>query len=566
MKLFPFLKNSLLCMLMLLGLTSATPLATSSSLQKQILYFMQQGNTRESLTLYQKFYEQTGVHHFELLEQLGLILLDQGSRIKDPEIQLMTMFGAGIAGNDKTLYLLEEGLKSPYPQLQLVCLNLVASSYDDKADDSLLNAMLSSELLVRFEAAFHLAKKKHPQALAHIESLMIKLPDEVHALFPQLLALVGTNEAFMILRKMMSSPNRDTRLAVIHSIAQTGRDDFLPQIRILASHHDIRQQETCAKALGLFKDETAIPLLERLAQSTNLTVALAALQALYNMGDQAAGLKIISIAKRHELFATALLGELKGTETVLKELISNSPHPLIKLNASLALLEKKDRQCIPILADILIHDSRDLAFVKTHSPGQALSYWKIIPSAQHNLAENPVVYELSVSMREEVLAKTLELPEEDFLKIASLIFELEQNDLVPSLVELLENLQTPGAIDLLKKYQQKTGAPLIRNYCNLALYRLKIPGSYAENLKKWISEQQGQELIRFRPFVPWEARTGLASYHLTPHETSRLLIESFESLARSQNNEGIQVLLEAIKNGNQTNKYALAGLLLRSIQ
>jgi len=565
MNLLSFIKTPLLYLL-LLGFISATSSPTPSALQKQILYFMQQGNVRESLTQYQKLYEQTGAHHFELLEQLGLILLDQGSRIKDPEVQLMTMFGAGIAGNDKTLYLLEEGLKSPFPQIQLVCLNLVASSYDDKAEDSLLNAMLSSEILVRFEAVYHLAKKKHPQAVSHIESLMIKLPDELHALFPQLLALVGTNEAFMILRKMMSSPNRDTRLAVIHSIAQTARDDFLPQIRILASHHDYRQQETCAQALGLFKDETAIPLLERLAQSPIMSVSLAALRALYNMGDQAAGLKIISIAKKQELFATALLGELKGTETVLQELVSQSPHPLIKLNASLALLEKKNRQCIPILADVLFQDSRDLAFVKSHSPGQALSYWKIIPSAQHNLAENLVAYELSVGMREEVLSKTMELPEEDFLKIASYIFELEQNDLVPCLVDLLENLQTPRAIELLKKYQQKTGAPLIRNYCNLALYRLQIPGSYAQNLKKWISEQQGQELIRFRPFIPWEARTGRSSYHLTPHETSRLLIESFETLARSQNNEGIQVLLEAIKNGNQTNKYALAGLLLRSIQ
>lgn len=539
--------------------------AAPQSQQKQILFFMQQGNTEQSLALYRQFYEQSGKHDFDLLEQIGLILLDQGSRIKDPETQLMSMFGAGIAGNDKTFYILEEGLKSHYPQLQMVCLNLLANSHDDDANDSLLHAMSSNEFLIRLEAAYLLAKKKHPQAAAHIESLMIKVPEEIHALFPQLLALAGTQESFNMLRKMMASPQKETRLAAIESLAKIGRDDLLPQVRILATHHDIAQQETCANALGILKDETAVPLLERLTSSSVNPVKLAALHALYKMGDHSAGQKIRAIAQKNDPFAVKLLGEIKGSEPLLNDLL-HSKSSIIRLNAGLSLLEHKDPRCVPLLKNILIQDSRDLAFTLADSPGHSLSYWKIIPSAQHNLAENPVVCELSVTMREEVLTQALELPEDDFLQIASSIFEHDQNDLVPCLVDLLQNLQTAKALDLLKKYQQKAGAPLIRNYCNLALYQLQVPGPYEENLKKWVLERKDEEMIRFRPFVPWEVRSDLSSYHLTPHETSRLLIESFESLARSQNNEGIQVLLEAIQKGNQINKYALAGLLLRSIQ
>lgn len=554
--------KKLLLSLLLLTL-AATP--TPQSLQKQILFAMQQGHAVQSLNLYQRYYQQAGRHDFDLLEQLGLILLDQGSRSKEPETLLLTMFGAGIAGNDKTFYILEQGLKSHYPQLQMVCLNLLANSHDDDAADSLIHAMSSNEFLIRLEAAYLLAKKKHPQAVSHIESLMIKVPEEIHALFPQLLALAGTKEAFTLLRKMMVSPQKETRLAAIDCLAKIGRDDLLPQIRVLATHHDIAQQETCAHALGLLKDEDAVPILEKLTESPISSVKLSALHALYMMGDREAGRKIQDQAKKPDPFAISLLGEIAGSEPLLNDLL-HSPSSIIRLNACLGLLELKDPRCLPLLKQILIQDSRDLAFTLAHSQGNSLTYWKIIPSAQHNLAETPIALELSVEMREEALTKALELPEQDFLNIAAAIFENDQNDLVPCLVDLLENLQTPKAIDLLKKYQQKAGAPLIRNYCNLALYRLQIPGPYGENLKNWVLERKNEELIRFRPFVPWEIRAENSTFHLTPQETSRLLIESFESLARSQNNEGIQVLLEAIQKGNQTNKYALAGLLLRSIQ
>ncbi|CCB86874.1 MULTISPECIES: HEAT repeat domain-containing protein [Parachlamydia] len=540
---------------------------TDSPQKKQVLYFMQRGNTQQALSLYRQICDETGKHDFELLEQVGLILLDQGLRTRDPEVQLLTMFGAGMATNDKTLYMLEEGLKSPNPMLQLISLNLLASSFDDEADDVLMHAMLSNELLIRLEAAFQLARKKHPQAVSQIESLMYKVPDALHPLFPQLFALAGNAEAFQIIRKLMASPNQDTRLSAIHCAAKAGRDDFLPQIRILASQHDVRQQEICAYVLGMLKDEQAIPLLEKLAQSGTISIRLAALNALYELGHKEACEGIVAAAKIQNPYAFTLLGDIKGYESTLYEL-SKSGSAVIKLNACLSLLRQGDRRCLPFLADILLQDSRDLAFVKANSPGSSLFYWKIIPSAHHNLANNPSAYELSVSMREQVLVETLDLPEEDFLDIATVLFEKEQNDLIPCLVDLLENVQTPKAVELLKRFQQKAGAPLIRNYCNLALYKLKIPGPYEENLKKWVLEQKDNELIRFRPFLPWETRSDISSspYHLTPHETSRLLIDSFEALARSQNYEGIQVLLEAIQNGNQTNKYALAGLLLRSIQ
>ena len=236
----------------------------------------------------------------------------------------------------------------------------------------------------------------------------------------------------------------------------------------------------------------------------------------------------------------------------------------VRFNAALALLEQEDARCLPTLCDLLLKDSKDLG-LSISSLGKTLSAYKIIPSATENFKEDPISKELSLHLKEKVLTRAVALPEKDFLDLAYTIFETHQSPLIPTLVHLLEKLQTPGSIQMLKTYQQKAGAPLIRNYCNLALYRLKEPGPYLENLKKWVAQEQTNELIRFRPIVPRNSNES-TSDQLTPEETSLLLIEAFEALAQMQEKESLDILLNAIREGNKKNKYALAGLLIRAAQ
>ena len=75
---------------------------------------------------------------------------------------------------------------------------------------------------------------------------------------------------------------------------------------------------------------------------------------------------------------------------------------------------------------------------------------------------------------------------------------------------------------------------------------------------------KNEELIRFRPFLPREMRDHEENYQLTPQDNSGLLIASFESFVSHKDEKGIDILLEAIQNGNAKNKYALAGLLMRA--
>ncbi len=51
-----------------------------------------------------------------------------------------------------------------------------------------------------------------------------------------------------------------------------------------------------------------------------------------------------------------------------------------------------------------------------------------------------------------------------------------------------------------------------------------------------------------------------------PEETSHFLITVFETLAKSQNQVGIETLIHAIAHGHPKNRYALAGLLMRTTE
>lgn len=530
---------------------------------KQIIFAIHSGDLESSLDLYEQHKKETGHHDLELIQQIGLILLDRGYRSNESEIQLLTLFGAGVAHHERCLYILEDGLNHPNPQIQLVALNMLARYQNDRADEALNRALGAPHLLIRLEALVHLAEKKHPKVAGQIEALMCKVDEELIPLFPPLYAIVGDAQSTRALKKLLVHANEAVRISAILSAAEYKRDDLLPQIRKLASHHDLAQQEACAIALGMMKDETMKARLKTMAQSSAPTLHLAAHQALYKLGVKESRSPVETSAKANNLFAIRILGGMQGSEELLAELVK-SPNLQVRINSALSLLERQDPRSLKPIAEILLHDSRDLLFVKSSSMSEGLTSWKAVPSASQNLKENPSSYELSLNFREHVLSKAAELPQKHFLPLAQTIFEQHQYDLIPTLVEILQEQKTQDAINLLKKYQQKAGAPLIRNYCNLALFNLKEPGPYADNLRAWITGKQAEDLINFRSYIPWNQRDHFADFELTPDETSKLLIAAFEAFAQTQDDKGIDILLTALRHGNTKNRYALAGLLIRA--
>lgn len=548
------------------NISSSAPSNTSTSVPNHILFLTHTGDTAKALQAYTDYVQQNGSHDFELIERIGLIILDQGFRSKDPETMLLTLFGAGISLNEKALYILEEGLVHNQPELQLIALNFLSKYHNDRADEVIHKAMASNYLIIRLEAVLSMARRKDPKATAQTEALMAKVDEDMWAIFPQIYAANGDAQSIKILRKMLAHSAEEIRIEAILSVAKHERDDLLPVIRRLATHHEPAQQEACAAALGMLRDESSAAKLQQLSKSSNATIKLAALKSLYHLGRKQVREEVEALAKNNDLFAIALLGDMPGSEDVLAELLKHSSSQVMG-NAALALLELGDPRCVSFIAEILMKDVRDLSIFKLNSPGKSLSAWKIVPSSQQNFKDQSTSLEVSLDAREALLMQAVDLPDKQFLMLANAIFETQQNDLVPTLVDVLENHPTPEVITLLKKHQQKAGAPLIRNYCNLALYKLKEAGPYADNLRTWVTQQQNIDLIRFRPLLPFNLRKEVeTSFSLTPQETSRLLVDAFEAFVSTQDDKGIEMLISVIQHGNPKNKYALIGLLMRAIQ
>lgn len=529
----------------------------------RILFLIQQGEHEQALKLYQATFQANGQHDFELLHQMGLRMLDYGFRQNDPENQLLALFGASVSAHEDAYYILEESVKSPYPEIQVVALNALARFQNDRADQALIRALGSTTLQVRYEAVNQLCKKKHPLAVSQAESLMYKTPRSFWSIYPPLFAMVGDPHSTRILRKMLTHSSKEVRLAVIRSVAKYERDDLLPQIRQQMTQLQFAQQEACAHALGSLKDEQSIPKLEKLTTSQYSSVALAAHFALYELGREDSLKAIEQAAQQEDLFAIDALGSLSDLSTVLQELL-RSPNLQTRFNALIALLKQHHPSTLEGVEEILIRDKRDLGFTSYRSPGHSFKAWKVTPSASQLLKDDLSAYQEHLELKESLLEKVRELSETRFIALAHQIFTKQQNDIIPKTADLLEDLGTVAAINCLKQHQQQLGAPLVRHYCNLVLYRLQEPGPYGEQLRQWVQTQSQTQFIRFQPITPWEWSEN--GYTLTPEETTKFLISAFEAFTIHQDKQGIETLIEAMATGHAKNKYALAGLLLRATQ
>lgn len=529
------------------------------------LFLMQNNEIESALVRYEQYCSASQKPDFETLQQLGLIMLQKGIQSDDQQTFLMSLFGAGVSGSAGAKEILEKGLYYPDPQVQLLSLHFLAELEDDKMNDYLNEAMSSEFLSTRMESAYYMCKRKHPLAIGQIEGLMVRLPTIFKPYFPSFFALLGTDEATQLLKKLLEDTDPQVRIESILNIAKTGRDDFLPQLRRKLSHSHIAELEATIFAIGILKDTASLSKLKKLAKSPTESLRISSAIALYQLGDRSEVPEIIRLAQNNNLFAIFALGRISGTEEILTTLTHSTDFP-VRINAGLALLQHHDPRCLSALREILITDTRDLAFQPFQTVGRTLTAFKVIPSAELHSKDQTIDLTYSTSLRENFLKEALLLPEESFLALARTIFLKTQNDLVPTTISLLENLRTPSAIALLKEGARKISSPLIRDYCHLSLYRLKEPGHYENYVNHWVMQQKTAELIRLRPILPWKYRMEQSDYTLSTEETSRLLIDSFLAIANRRNEQSISLVLKAMQNGLAQNRYPIMGLLMRATE
>ncbi|MBH8575627.1 hypothetical protein I8752_21975, partial [Nostocaceae cyanobacterium CENA369] len=201
--------------------------------------------------------------------------------------------------------------------------------------------------------------------------------------------------------------------------------------------------------------------------------------------------------KERNPFAIFLLSDVNDSTDFLKNLLLDTDLS-VRANAALSLIKKKIPISEALLKEFLVKDQRDLGFQAVSSPAGSLSCWRVIPNAEHKKSLYPGLLSQSLLFRQQILQLCLELSEEDFLTAAKLVMDHKQTELVPLLIELMVNHQSPKSIEFLKDQQQRAGAPFIRQFCTLALFKLKESGFYEEQLYKWVAAQENNSLIRFK--------------------------------------------------------------------
>ena len=533
-----------------------------------IAHLLAKGDIEKGIDSYIEYYNKSGAHDFELLEQIGNKILADGTSCSSVEDQLLTIFGIGVSGNRSAYSFLMKALNSHYPMVQAAAVQVASQIHEDFAEDMIASAMKSDFLMIRMEALFHLIVRRAKNALGHVESLINLLPPQFKPIFIDFYPLYGSNEAICKLKQFLSDQDINVRLAAILSVAAYGRDDLLPNIRSVATHPDPVIKEAAAFALGGLKDLGSVEILKIISSSPFYYTKLAGLHALFKIfGDKSFGDEIISMARESNSFAIQILHQIPGAESLLEDLVSNKNFD-IRLNAAMSLLKMRSHKSLDMVLAILSTDLEYTGFIPIISPGRSMVAWNrvalsCIPSAdmQRNIKA------MSLSLQEEILHQCVELEEESFLRVCKYIMDGNHTKLVPSLMRIMENHPTKEIVNLLKENSNKVGSPIVRAYCNLALYRLGADEGFCKNFLKWVSAQKASQIIEFKLMMDRGVRKdkNVSNYQLSPEEKSGLLIESLEAISSKHDTDGINIILDAIRKGNPKNRYALAGVLLKSI-
>lgn len=541
--------------------------SNASSNEGAILYLINSGKTEQAIDAILAAQAQDPYFPLShIIEELSLNILKTGIESKEPNDAILALYGIQISLNEKALSEVEGAIGSREPELQLTAVQVLSTYNHDATNQLLEEALRSDYLIIRLEAAHSLASKQTPSAYGQLEALMLKVDPEMRSFFPELFAIEKSPDSVQTLRRLLRDSNAKVRLEAIGAVTRAHLTELLPDLNTQAADLSPAIQEALAMSSAQFHDEALKPFLRQTTLSSYSTTALAAAFALYETGDKEAKQIIESEAQNNNLFAITLLGKMSSIPaTILYEKVE-AQDLQVSVNAAIALLERKDPRCLPALFDLFIQNHKDLIFEEVASPGRALSYYKITPSATQNIDKESIQFEMSLRIREQLLIKAVELPEPSFLQLAYTLFECRQLDLIPTLIRLLENIRTDGAIALLKDEASHLGSPFIRAYANLALFRLHEKGPYFDRVKEWLATNSSTEIMQLRPLVPWKLRSEKSPYALSLEERARLLTETCEALAETHDPESLKVLLLTMRNGKPQNRILLAGLLLRAAQ
>lgn len=537
------------------------------ALRHQLIQCINNNKDAESVKLYNSSVQPDGEHDYAIIREMCFAVLERDVKSNDAVTQKLALLGIALSCDEQAVNFFHEAVRSSNPELQLYALMQLCRYHDANVECYLRQAMSSPYVLMRLEAANLLAEGRYSSALPQIESLMQKCPDLLLPIFPEMLAKIGNDGAFQMLRRILMNPYQPARVACILTIAKYKLEKCAPYIRSLATQRDNVQLEACALALGTLKDYQAVPLLIPLVSSNCEEVALASSLALYELGYETYASKIVQLAKSGNLYAVQALGTIHNQQEILLQLI-RCGDAQIRINASIGLLRQRDKRACPCMIDILCPLQPQPPLLKGMSPGKCLFAYKPVPLNTYETEDWNVACELALIEKENLLNECKATDQQGFLKLAEQIIERRQNDLIPAVFSLLEDDLSDDCTTLLEKFSQIHGYPLARNYAYVTLIKRGERDPYYCRLQQWLQEEWNSDLLGFRPTVSHMTAfdNDCIQSTLKPNEKAKLFLDTLEALLTEHNATTIAFMIKGLEESHQSLHPIFAALLVRLTQ
>lgn len=543
------------------------PLAKEELSSARLRFLVASGRLEAALSCYLSAKSQKSVDDDLFLSDLAIHLIDNALMDPDPKIQLAGLYGLSLSAHPSGLLLLEQLSNSLQPIIQAIAVQMAKLAPDPTATFIINRALNSNYIEIRFHALQFLVMRKDPTAFGHIQSLLHKLPPQAKPYFCDFLASLGTQESEFLLVDFFLSNSPTLRMHVLQSALNHTLFSFLPHFQNSLHVGVPQEQEISAFAMSRFGQIESQGLLKKLQNSPHPEVRLAAATSLLSFGFVDALQTVIELAKMKNLWAIDLLGSYAGGETLLKELFFDSD-PNIQLNAMLSLLKRKEPCALEQAKKILKTPSHIALFTPIYSEGGSFKAWKIFsPTQTPSPEEQQRALLATFELKNQILILGMELPEEAFFEILETIIHLRENSFAPLIAQITQNMKTPRTKARLLDLSQESGWPLLRIFSHFILYVNGDKNRHKKELLRWIHEEKKRSVIEFKPSTSFlDSYEKSSPYELTPEESSALFIETLAAMASMQDPEGIDLILQLIKDGHVNNRPILAGLLFKILQ
>ena len=530
--------------------------------------FLMQGDIENAVVSYLDAARLGKAHEMATLKKIAKEQILQGIRSPNASLQLLSIFAISITGSEELVGCLEEAIDSPHPEVALAAMRSLAAFNTDRAARAIQSALRSNYLGLRIEASFLLAEQKRIDASDQIEALMHKCPEPLLGLFAHLFAKGGSRHDIALLAQLMSHSSPYVRSGAILGAAGFERRSLEKNIIAALSHTHPLETEAAAFATGHLRLEESLPRLTELTKAPSSAVRFAALCALDKLGDGEALSQIRSLAAEGDLFAIQFLSGHPSAEKDLEQLIKHRDLD-IAMNAALSLLHLKNPKGLPLLANLLA--SPGVGFAEHHLPAHTDRCYVRAPIHSKGLEKNPGLIHSTVTFKQQIVALCLQLPDGEFFPFIDMLIKTKNSESISFAADALAMRGSEACIAKLDELRQRPGAPWLRMRCALALYKITRNIKYLSEVKTWLFANTDREIIELMPYGADPAQiarefSGHSRHELRPSETSALLIEAWMTLAHSESDAGLDLILEALPESPLESRLVLAGLLMKALQ